>query len=138
MVGCASVVYTYTAGFVNKMAVSVTGPRAVDELGPVLPGRKVLENPSILYFQKCGNVHPMSDECWASVVMVGHHSSNIGCPYCVLSAIEKQREYRYMKKTQVNIITINNMFLVCKYDIIIVKLKSQLILEKERVCCSFI
>ena len=29
----------YTAGSVNKMAVSVTGPRAVNELGgPVIPG----------------------------------------------------------------------------------------------------
>ena len=29
----------YTAGCVNKMAVSVTGPRAVNELGgPVIPG----------------------------------------------------------------------------------------------------
>ena len=29
----------YTAGCVNKMAVSVTGPRAVKELGgPVIPG----------------------------------------------------------------------------------------------------
>ena len=29
----------YTAGCVNKMAVSVTGPRAVNELGgPVTPG----------------------------------------------------------------------------------------------------
>ena len=29
----------YTAGCGNKMAVSVTGPRAVDELGgPVIPG----------------------------------------------------------------------------------------------------
>ena len=30
----------YTAGCGNKMAVSVTGPRAVNELGgPVIPGR---------------------------------------------------------------------------------------------------
>ena len=30
----------YTAGCVNKMEVSVTGPRAVNELGgPVIPGR---------------------------------------------------------------------------------------------------
>ena len=29
----------YTAGCVNKMAVSVTGPRALNELGgPVIPG----------------------------------------------------------------------------------------------------
>ena len=29
----------YTAGCVNKMVVSVTGPRAVNELGgPVIPG----------------------------------------------------------------------------------------------------
>ena len=29
----------YTAGYANKMAVSVTGPRAVNELGrPVIPG----------------------------------------------------------------------------------------------------
>ena len=32
----------YTAGCGNKMAVSVTGPRAVNELGgPVIPGRWV-------------------------------------------------------------------------------------------------
>ena len=31
----------YTAGCGNKMAVSVTGPRAVNELGgPVIPGSK--------------------------------------------------------------------------------------------------
>ena len=33
----------YTAGCGNKMAVSVTGPRAVNELdGPVIPGRRTL------------------------------------------------------------------------------------------------
>ena len=33
----------YTAGCGNKMAVNVTGPRAVNELGgPVIPGREWL------------------------------------------------------------------------------------------------
>ena len=33
----------YTAGCGNKMVVSVTGPRAVNELGgPVIPGRSSL------------------------------------------------------------------------------------------------
>ena len=36
------------------------------------------------------DVHPMLGGCWASIVTVGQNSSNIGCPYCVLSAIEKQ------------------------------------------------
>ena len=35
----------YTAGCVNKMVVSVTGPRAVNELeGPVIPGMKIHRN----------------------------------------------------------------------------------------------
>ena len=35
----------YTAGCGNKMAVSVTGPRAVNELGgPVIPGKSSLKN----------------------------------------------------------------------------------------------
>ena len=34
----------YTAGCVNKMVVSVTGPRAVSDLGgPVIPGRSSLD-----------------------------------------------------------------------------------------------
>ena len=33
----------YTAGCVNKMEVSVTGPRAVNELGgPVIPGNNLV------------------------------------------------------------------------------------------------
>ena len=35
----------YTAGCGNKMAVSVTGPRAVNELsGPVIPGTVLVEH----------------------------------------------------------------------------------------------
>ena len=34
----------YTAGCGNKMAVSVTGPRAVNELGgPVIPGKEIVQ-----------------------------------------------------------------------------------------------
>ena len=47
----------YTAGCGNKMAVSVTGPRAVNELGgPVIPG-------SILLFS-------MYKICWNVLILV--------------------------------------------------------------------
>ena len=40
----------YTAGCVNKMAVSVTGPHAVNELGgPVIPGSSLVEDHGINY-----------------------------------------------------------------------------------------
>ena len=43
----------YTAGCGNKMAVSVTGPRAVNELGgPVIPGN----NRADLGFKKVGGM----------------------------------------------------------------------------------
>ena len=52
----------YTAGCGNKMAVSVTGPRAVNELGgPVTPGtgpHLYVQFVSIHYLLVC--VHPMS------------------------------------------------------------------------------
>ena len=42
----------YTAGCGNKVAVSVTGPRAVNELGgPVIPGRRYGEISPILIHQ---------------------------------------------------------------------------------------
>ena len=45
----------YTAGCVNKMAVSVTGPRAVNELGgPVIPGSRLYY---LLYFTQTGFVN---------------------------------------------------------------------------------
>ena len=44
----------YTAGCGNKMAVSVTGPRAVNELGgPVIPGRQHREDLSIFVTRMC-------------------------------------------------------------------------------------
>ena len=42
----------YTAGCVNKMEVSVTGPRAVNELGgPVIPGNYNLRGRRLFYRQ---------------------------------------------------------------------------------------
>ena len=53
------------------------------------------------------DVHPMLGGCWASIVTVSQNLSNIGCPYCVLSAIEKQCIPVY-EIDQVIIIKINN------------------------------
>ena len=50
----------YTAGCGNKMAVSVTGPRAVNELGgPVIPGTYiyVIHHIVILHMVTCNLLH---------------------------------------------------------------------------------
>ena len=54
----------YTAGCGNKMAVSVTGPRAVNELGgPVIPGSELL----LIFFSFCAHkkyeVYPWRQFC---------------------------------------------------------------------------
>ena len=42
----------YTAGCGNIMAVSVTGPRAVNELGgPVIPGSRLVDYVTIVYLK---------------------------------------------------------------------------------------
>ena len=49
----------YTAGCVNKMEVSVTGPRAVNELGcPVIPGKFDVEQQPSLYITAIMSVCP--------------------------------------------------------------------------------
>ena len=57
----------YTAGCGNKMAVSVTGPRAVNEAGgPVIPGRK-------WYGSECNNY--ILNSLWYSHILVAPRES---------------------------------------------------------------
>ena len=59
----------YTAGCGNKMAVSVNGPRAVNESGgPVTPGMQVVV---ILAFQQIPQTEPMLLSCWSNVCNAG-------------------------------------------------------------------
>ena len=69
----------YTAGCVNKMAVSVTGPLAVNELGgPVIPGSSRQDAT-----QQIWDVGPKLDYCWVNFVDGGptviQRLANVSC-----------------------------------------------------------
>ena len=61
----------YTAGCGNKMAVSVTGPRAVNELGgPVIPGNRALYSANTKHLYNICTMTAQRLRRWPNIVQI--------------------------------------------------------------------